>query len=47
VLLIAALGSAGLFMRYRRTPDEYAAGPMGPAGRGVETGRRVRKEAAR
>ena len=35
VLVIASLGAAGLFLRYRRTPAEYAAGPMGPAGYGV------------
>lgn len=35
VLLIATLGALGLLMRYRRTKDEYEAGPMGPAGMGV------------
>jgi multisubunit Na+/H+ antiporter MnhB subunit len=35
VLLIATLGAVGLLMRYRRTPEEYAEGPMGPAGYGV------------
>jgi multicomponent K+:H+ antiporter subunit A/multicomponent Na+:H+ antiporter subunit A len=35
VLLIATLGAIGLLMRYRRTREEYDAGPMGPAGMGV------------
>jgi len=35
VLVIAALGAIGLLMRYRRTAEEYAAGPMGPAGYGL------------
>ncbi|HEY0944877.1 MAG TPA: hydrogen gas-evolving membrane-bound hydrogenase subunit E [Opitutaceae bacterium] len=35
VLTIACLGAVGLLMRYRRTPDEYAAGEKGPAGYGV------------
>ena len=34
VLLIATLGALGLFVRYRRTPEELRAGPMGPAGIG-------------
>jgi NADH:ubiquinone oxidoreductase subunit 5 (subunit L)/multisubunit Na+/H+ antiporter MnhA subunit len=36
VLLIATLGAVGLLMRYRRSASEYAAGPMGPAGSGIE-----------
>ena len=43
VLLIAALGAMGLLSRYKRTPEEYAAGGTGPAGYGL--GRGSRKEA--
>jgi NADH:ubiquinone oxidoreductase subunit 5 (subunit L)/multisubunit Na+/H+ antiporter MnhA subunit len=39
VLLIAMLGALGLLMHYRRTRDEYEAGPMGPAGFGIESGK--------
>jgi len=43
VLVIACLGALGLVMRYRRSAEEYASGPMGPAGYGL--GRRSsRKE---
>lgn len=35
VLLIATLGALGLLMRYKRTPEEYRQGPMGPPGMGV------------
>jgi NADH:ubiquinone oxidoreductase subunit 5 (subunit L)/multisubunit Na+/H+ antiporter MnhA subunit len=47
VLLIASLGAAGLFMRYRRTQAEYAAGPMGPAGFGTSQRRTSRREVRR
>lgn len=45
VLLIATLGAMGLLSRYKRTPEEYAAGPTGPAGFGL--GRGSRKEVGR
>lgn len=32
VLVIATLGCLGLLMRYKRTPEEYRQGPMGPPG---------------
>ena len=32
VLLVATLGCLGLFMRYKRTPEEFQAGAAGPAG---------------
>ncbi|MBK9139728.1 MAG: DUF4040 domain-containing protein [Verrucomicrobia bacterium] len=35
VLLIATLGALGLLMRYKRTPEEYRQGPLGPAGMGL------------
>ncbi len=35
VLLIATLGALGLMMRYKRTPEEYRQGPLGPAGMGL------------
>jgi NADH:ubiquinone oxidoreductase subunit 5 (subunit L)/multisubunit Na+/H+ antiporter MnhA subunit len=35
VLLVAMLGCLGLLMRYKRTPEEYREGPMGPAGFGT------------
>ncbi len=41
VLVIACLGAIGLVMRYRRSAEEYASGPMGPAGYGL--GRKGRK----
>jgi NADH:ubiquinone oxidoreductase subunit 5 (subunit L)/multisubunit Na+/H+ antiporter MnhA subunit len=41
VLVIACLGALGLVMRYRRSAEEYASGPMGPAGYGL--GRKGRK----
>lgn len=46
VLLIATLGAIGLLMRYRRTPEEYAQGPHGPAGFGIgeDTPEAERKE---
>ena len=35
VLVIAMLGGLGLLMRYKRSPEEYRAGPMGPPGFGT------------
>ena len=35
VLVIAMLGALGLLMRYKRSPQEYRAGPMGPPGFGT------------
>lgn len=35
VLVIATLGCLGLLMRYKRTPEEYRQGPLGPGGFGV------------
>jgi multisubunit Na+/H+ antiporter MnhB subunit len=34
VLVIAMLGCLGLLMRYKRTPEEYRRGSLGPAGSG-------------
>ncbi len=34
VLVIASLGCLGLLMRYKRTPEEYRQGPLGPPGAG-------------
>ncbi len=36
VLVIATLGCLGLLMRYKRTPEEYRQGPLGPPGFRVE-----------
>ncbi|HWL17822.1 MAG TPA: hydrogen gas-evolving membrane-bound hydrogenase subunit E [Opitutus sp.] len=36
VLLLAALGALGLFMRYRRSREEYAAGASAPGGLGID-----------
>ncbi len=36
VLVIAMLGGLGLLMRYKRTPEEYQEGPMGPPGLGIK-----------
>jgi hypothetical protein len=36
VLVIATLGCLGLLMRYKRTPEEYKQGPLGPPGFGVD-----------
>ncbi len=35
VLVVATLGCLGLLMRYKRTPEEYKQGPLGPPGFGV------------
>jgi multisubunit Na+/H+ antiporter MnhB subunit len=35
VLVIAMLGGLGLLMRYKRSAEEYRAGPMGPPGFGT------------
>jgi multicomponent K+:H+ antiporter subunit A/multicomponent Na+:H+ antiporter subunit A len=40
VLVIATLGCLGLLMRYKRTPEEYKLGPLGPPGFGVEVKRK-------
>lgn len=40
VLIIATLGCLGLLMRYKRTPEEYKQGPLGPPGFGVEERRK-------
>lgn len=40
VLVIATLGCLGLLMRYKRTPEEYRQGPLGPPGFGVEQKRK-------
>jgi multisubunit Na+/H+ antiporter MnhB subunit len=40
VLVIATLGCLGLLMRYKRTPEEYQQGPLGPPGFGVEQKRK-------
>jgi len=42
VLIIAMLGCLGLLLRYKRTEEEYKAGPMGPPGYGTQP-RRKRK----
>lgn len=42
VLVIAMLGCLGLLLRYKRTEEEYKAGPMGPPGYGTQP-RRKRK----
>ncbi len=34
-LVIATLGCLGLLMRYKRTPEEYQQGPLGPPGFGL------------
>ncbi|MFN7138797.1 MAG: hydrogen gas-evolving membrane-bound hydrogenase subunit E, partial [Limisphaerales bacterium] len=36
VLVIAMLGCLGLLSRYKRTAEEYKAGPMGPPGFGID-----------
>ncbi|MBA4150676.1 MAG: DUF4040 domain-containing protein [Verrucomicrobia bacterium] len=36
VLVIAMLGCLGLLLRYKRTEEEYKAGPMGPPGFGID-----------
>jgi hypothetical protein len=36
VLAVAMLGCLGLLMRYKRSPEEYKAGPLGPPGTGIE-----------
>lgn len=38
VLVIATLGALGLLMRYKRTPEEYREGPLGPPGLGTRHG---------
>ena len=38
VLVIATLGVLGLLMRYKRTPEEYREGPLGPPGLGTRHG---------
>jgi multicomponent Na+:H+ antiporter subunit A len=35
VLIIAMLGCLGLFLRYKRTPEEYRQGAKGPPGFGL------------
>lgn len=40
VLVIATLGCLGLLMRYKRTPEEYQQGPLGPPGFGVDEQRK-------
>ncbi len=40
VLLIATLGCLGLLMRYKRTPEEYRQGPLGPPGFVADEGRK-------
>lgn len=35
VLVIAMLGVVGLLMRYKRTPEEFREGPLGPPGYGI------------
>jgi NADH:ubiquinone oxidoreductase subunit 4 (subunit M) len=45
VLVIATLGCLGLLMRYKRTPEEYRQGPLGPPGFGVEEKRKGREQA--
>jgi NADH:ubiquinone oxidoreductase subunit 5 (subunit L)/multisubunit Na+/H+ antiporter MnhA subunit/multisubunit Na+/H+ antiporter MnhB subunit len=40
VLVITTLGSLGLLMRYKRTPEEYKQGPLGPPGFGVDDKRK-------
>ncbi len=47
VLLIAALGAMGLLSRYKRTPEEYAAGATGPAGYGLGRGEKEGDDAKR
>ena len=47
VLLVAALGAMGLLSRYKRTPEEYAAGATGPAGYGLGRGEKEADDAKR
>jgi multisubunit Na+/H+ antiporter MnhB subunit len=44
VLLVTTLGCLGLLMRHKRTKEEYQSGPMGPAGFGIDHGKKEDKQ---